>query len=548
MADAEPDVITCMYSTQDIFKVKENLNLKFGRKSLMVEKFVVVEFPAETEKSAAVIHCSWLNGIFKCYYPSSTLDIIDKVKKEELPDRENWPLYKIQIKAAEESYEKAESHLIKKEIIHFSSDNEQTPESENLPEHYLEDLITSNDISVNTNKLRKKHLCDDSENNDSELINASDICETSLQPNSVTLTPLRWKPSSNSIQDEPKTRCNNEANLEPLNSFQTEVLTRMKVLEDNQKEVLNILKNMVGPPTRFEDIDDLLPEPIDTKEQLVELSHLLNDSNFKNLMINYLALLGGTDIGNSIRRILQKLGTNRLWSLYSLKGKRGKESLMDLRSVFQVIFRACTRNHASTKLSEVELHVAEALKHAPKKKGGTHYKLFIQYNYNILTYHDDIVILADGLFARLNILENVVYVKGLFVMKKCIALHFSLTAPQTSLSHSIGVELNDRMNGLTIQARCLEQPDTVSYQDLKAKLNKRIRKNYQIRHPQYAQFLRKLGELLKHEFSKTQPRTLMGLLSGHVEYYDWSLTEIYINIVWYTKVHSLQAIHGSAVI
>ncbi|KAG1649729.1 hypothetical protein GQR58_028715 [Nymphon striatum] len=67
---------------------------------------------------------------------------------------------------------------------------------------------------------------------------------------------------------------------------------------------------------------------------------------------------------------------------------------------------------------------------------------------------------------------------------------------------------------------CLEQHDTVSYQDLKAKINKRIRENG-VRYGSHSnQFQRKRGELLTHELTRTQQRTLMGLLSGHTEYYD----------------------------
>ena len=42
------------------------------------------------------------------------------------------------------------------------------------------------------------------------------------------------------------------------------------------------------------------------------------------LQVNYCGALCGADVGDSARRILVKVGTNNLWSFYSLKGRRGK--------------------------------------------------------------------------------------------------------------------------------------------------------------------------------------------------------------------------------
>ena len=39
---------------------------------------------------------------------------------------------------------------------------------------------------------------------------------------------------------------------------------------------------------------------------------------------------GGHKLGDSVRRMLSKLGTNKLFSLYSLKGVRGKRQFIDL--------------------------------------------------------------------------------------------------------------------------------------------------------------------------------------------------------------------------
>ena len=44
----------------------------------------------------------------------------------------------------------------------------------------------------------------------------------------------------------------------------------------------------------------------------------------------YLISLGGRNVGDTVRRMLRKIGTNFLWGGYSLKGKKGKIAFIDL--------------------------------------------------------------------------------------------------------------------------------------------------------------------------------------------------------------------------
>lgn len=50
-----------------------------------------------------------------------------------------------------------------------------------------------------------------------------------------------------------------------------------------------------------------------------------------------LATLGGNSLADTVRRIIRKLGTNSLWSHYSLKGRKGKIPLIGLPIVRLVI-------------------------------------------------------------------------------------------------------------------------------------------------------------------------------------------------------------------
>ncbi|KAK4304119.1 hypothetical protein Pmani_023924 [Petrolisthes manimaculis] len=57
-------------------------------------------------------------------------------------------------------------------------------------------------------------------------------------------------------------------------------------------------------------------------EELADLCTKVAHKTFKKKLTQYLSALGGHSFGNSVRRIFRQLGTNSVWSYYSLKGKK----------------------------------------------------------------------------------------------------------------------------------------------------------------------------------------------------------------------------------
>ncbi|CAG2195975.1 unnamed protein product [Mytilus edulis] len=88
-------------------------------------------------------------------------------------------------------------------------------------------------------------------------------------------------------------------------------------------------------------------------------------------MVNLLSTLGGHKVGDTVRKMLRVLGTNGLWSNYSLKGKK-KKNFSEL-SLCRVVTKSCIKIHRCS-VSEVEECIAETLKHAPAQKDGPRYK------------------------------------------------------------------------------------------------------------------------------------------------------------------------------
>ncbi|XP_061414062.1 uncharacterized protein LOC133346469 isoform X3 [Lethenteron reissneri] len=162
--------------------------------------------------------------------------------------------------------------------------------------------------------------------------------------------------------------------------FQSQVLLKLDTIIENQMEQLCLLQTLANRSVVNEGLDDVLPNPINDTDELEELCCRINtDENLKMEMlkctsqISYLSSLGGCNVRDSVRRMMKRLGTNALWSNYSLRGRKGKTPLIDL-PVFMVLTRACLKSYPRAKVKEIEVEIAETLKHSPNKRGGANYK------------------------------------------------------------------------------------------------------------------------------------------------------------------------------
>ncbi|KAK7107104.1 hypothetical protein V1264_015079 [Littorina saxatilis] len=70
---------------------------------------------------------------------------------------------------------------------------------------------------------------------------------------------------------------------------------------------------------------------------------------------------------------MAKIGTNSIWSSFSLKGRKGKLSFLSLPCA-RLVVKTCQRNHLTITLRDIELELSEYLKHAPKRVGGSKYQ------------------------------------------------------------------------------------------------------------------------------------------------------------------------------
>ncbi|XP_062393735.1 uncharacterized protein LOC134082097 isoform X2 [Sardina pilchardus] len=163
-----------------------------------------------------------------------------------------------------------------------------------------------------------------------------------------------------------------------MTSFQTKVLSKMEQILETKQELIRLVcaaaaaasSSSVVVPSR-----SLLMEPLSrpcaTQQDLDALcARILTEDTFPKQLVSALCLDGSKRLGLTVRRMMCRLGTRELWSAFSLRGRKKKACFADL-PLLQVLTMACTTCHPEVKIADVEKEVAEFLKHAPFKKGGT---------------------------------------------------------------------------------------------------------------------------------------------------------------------------------
>ncbi|XP_056457472.1 uncharacterized protein LOC130391392 isoform X4 [Gadus chalcogrammus] len=146
-----------------------------------------------------------------------------------------------------------------------------------------------------------------------------------------------------------------------INATLEVLLRRLETVEQNQREALLLLRaNRHGDPG--EASVELLQAQ--TQAELQELEEHLKNRDFTKKMISHLSLVGGSNPGECVRRVLRSVASNFVWSSYSLRGKKGKMPLLGT-SVGSTIKQAIMKWKPGLEEKEVELLMAEVLKHAP---------------------------------------------------------------------------------------------------------------------------------------------------------------------------------------
>ncbi|XP_046896217.1 uncharacterized protein LOC124480701 isoform X2 [Hypomesus transpacificus] len=111
---------------------------------------------------------------------------------------------------------------------------------------------------------------------------------------------------------------------------------------------------------------EAIERPCRTVQELSELQLKLESLQQQKIMTKFLKLMGGSSIGDAVRRILRKVATNETWSNYSLKGRKGKLPFMGT-TLYKIVLRACDEQFPRVSEKEIEAWIGDTLKHAPHR-------------------------------------------------------------------------------------------------------------------------------------------------------------------------------------
>ncbi|KAK0133111.1 hypothetical protein N1851_031515 [Merluccius polli] len=138
------------------------------------------------------------------------------------------------------------------------------------------------------------------------------------------------------------------------------ILRRLDTLEENQRQAIQLLRRngerSIEAPVEL--------EVAQTTTDLEDLEERLKVSDFRKKVVSHLRLVGGSNPGDCVRRVMRTIAANLVWSSFSLRGKKGKLPLLGT-AVCTTIKQAVMKWKPGLGEKVVEVLIAETLKHAP---------------------------------------------------------------------------------------------------------------------------------------------------------------------------------------
>ncbi|XP_031164964.1 uncharacterized protein LOC116056535 isoform X4 [Sander lucioperca] len=146
--------------------------------------------------------------------------------------------------------------------------------------------------------------------------------------------------------------------------FQKIVLTKLVTLTD---EVKQLQRSM--PKSSIEIIK------INTLEEFEREEASLLDKNKFETLVCQLARVGGKDVKDCTHKVMDRLFTNNLMTLFNLKGKGKKDKIgLEDKKLFSAIKAAVMKWDAAATEAQIKSAASDHLKHAPGRVGGGGYK------------------------------------------------------------------------------------------------------------------------------------------------------------------------------
>ncbi|XP_078340363.1 uncharacterized protein LOC144627355 isoform X1 [Crassostrea virginica] len=390
--------------------------------------YAVVEFL--DENSVSVVHQTWIKGTGEliitaaveqwvralapqaeqtnrlinttCYWPPTSKNISQRVKKGELPDKDRWGTYPIRTFYQTDDFERAVQYCKKaQETSNVESDIDMTARARKKPDRLISDSEEVNTEESETRlklvkRVQKRQRDFESSSSTEDEAEHEPLTKIVLPKAPIYVAPREGAPQQNTTSPGPSTSKHQEQDLTPKRGRREETATtprqdkctctgnchtvivqKLNALEGDVRAIKTAITQIAATGgvggINSAIAEDLIPNPLNTMNEMKEIIEKMKDETYKKKLVQYFMSQGGYSPSNCIRRMMRKLGTNALWAKFSLKGQKGKESFSD-HPVCRIIMKSCVRVFPSTKVAEMEEILIDFLKQAPHKPGGPKYK------------------------------------------------------------------------------------------------------------------------------------------------------------------------------
>ncbi|XP_067285875.1 uncharacterized protein [Pseudorasbora parva] len=146
--------------------------------------------------------------------------------------------------------------------------------------------------------------------------------------------------------------------------FQKIVLTKLVTLTDEVKKLQRSVPHSGIEITKMDTLEEFQREE----------ASLLETHKFETLVCQ-LARVGGKDVKDCTHKVMDRLFTNQLMTLFNMKGKGKKDKIpFEDKKLFSAIKAAVMKWDTAATEAQIKSAAADHLKHAPGRVGGGGYK------------------------------------------------------------------------------------------------------------------------------------------------------------------------------
>uniref|UniRef100_A0A1E1XPZ7 DUF4806 domain-containing protein n=1 Tax=Amblyomma sculptum TaxID=1581419 RepID=A0A1E1XPZ7_AMBSC len=327
------------------------------------------------EGTVELVPATWVEGEV-CAWPPGPGSKANLIKTCQAPC-ENWKTFKVSIKASFEKYEDGRRKL---DLAQYTSDLESEQEIKKRrvqrPGRYMDDdtfdgpplphnfprgpaQCTAVNVSEDEAPLKSTEGSqqgdEDQETSLSQAFEA-EVCSTGHSQASMANQQQQAPRQKKQLLDE---------------DFKQEVLTRLAVLRVVQKQHGELLLGLCNSSTTREAAvadTPTIKQPFEDAQQLVHFDSGLSQST-KAILIHDFTAIGGTTPESCTRRILRSVMVDKVASLFSFHGKKGKLAFSDLQ-ICSCIVAAVKAVHSCND-HQVETAIKDWLRHAPARHRGS---------------------------------------------------------------------------------------------------------------------------------------------------------------------------------